>query len=324
MIKYGILSTASIVERFVNGIKESPDGQVVALASRSLPKAQQLAQKLGIETYYGSYEELFDDDHIDVIYIPTVNSLHYRDCKNALAHHKHVIVEKPFVLKPQEAEELFALAKKQHCFLMEGQKSVFLPTNRKIYELIHQNLIGDIKYIELKASFPGRFDYDHWMYDLTMGGGALYGSATYTIELLQYLFDDPQMTISGSAITCSTGADEICSFQLILDRKILVSSTIAMNVATRNEAIFYGEKGYIAVTNYWKSNQFDVVLNDGKTYHFNFPYNSEFVYEINHINSSIKQGLLQRPIMNAKRTVTTVALVDELYQKWLLLPTNHT
>jgi len=39
MIKYGILSTASIVERFVNGINESHDGVVEAIASRSLDKA---------------------------------------------------------------------------------------------------------------------------------------------------------------------------------------------------------------------------------------------------------------------------------------------
>lgn len=324
MIKYGIISTASIVERFVNGIKESPDGKVVAIASRSLQKAQDVAQKLDIETFYGSYEELYEDDNIDVVYIPTVNALHYRDCKNALLHNKHVIVEKPFVLKPKQAEELFTLAQKHHCFLMEGQKSVFLPTTKKIYELLHNHLIGDIKYIELKASFPGRFDYDHWMYDLTMGGGALYGSATYTIEFLQYLFDDPEMVINGSAITCPTGADEICNFQLVLNQKVLVSSTIAMNVPTKNEAVFYGDLGYITVENFWKSNQFDVVFNNGQSSHYSFPYHSEFVYEINHINHTIQQGQWLSPVMTPDRTIKTVALVDELYKKWQLQPTNHT
>lgn len=316
MIKYGILSTASIVERFVNGIRESHDGEVIAIASRSLEKAREHAKKLNISQYYGSYEELYEDDNIDVIYVPTVNSRHYRDCKNALEHHKHVIVEKPFVLKPEQVKELFALAKRNHCFLMEGQKSVFLPTTRKISEVLNNQMIGKVKYIEFKASFPGRFNYDHWMYDLNMGGGALYGSATYTIELLQYLFDDPEMIISGTAVACPTGADEICSFQLVLNQEILVSSTIAMNVATKNEAVFYGEHGYIVVPNFWKSNQFDIVMNDGQNYHFNFPYNSEFVYEINHANHCIEQRLLQSPIMNEKKTLKTVELVSQFYQQW--------
>ena len=51
MIKYGILSTASIVERFVKGIRESKNGEVYAIASRSLDKAMIYADKLGIKNY---------------------------------------------------------------------------------------------------------------------------------------------------------------------------------------------------------------------------------------------------------------------------------
>lgn len=318
MIKYGILSTASIVERFVRGIRESHDGKVIAIASRSLDKAMIHAGRLNIKKYYGSYEELYEDDDIDVIYIPTVNALHYRDCKNALMHKKHVICEKPFVLKEKEAKELFDLAKKNHCFLMEGQKAVFLPTTKKVKELIEDDVIGDLKYIEFKAGFPGRFTYDHWMYDLNTGGGALYGSATYTIEYLQYLLDNPDMEITGSYIPCPTGADELCHFTLNLNQKILVSSTIAMNAGLKNEAVFYGDKGYIVVPYFWKSNQLDVYLHNGETLHFNFPYNSEFVYEINHVNDCIKKGQLQSSIMDEKKTIQTIQLVDSLYHKWKL------
>lgn len=112
MMRYGILSTASIIDRFVAGIRESQDGYVQAIASRTLEQAKIAAQRLNIDCYYGSYEELYQDDAIDIIYIPTVNGLHYRDCKNALLHHKHVIVEKPLTLTVEQAQELFDLAKR--------------------------------------------------------------------------------------------------------------------------------------------------------------------------------------------------------------------
>ncbi|MGN1182765.1 MAG: Gfo/Idh/MocA family protein, partial [Faecalibacillus sp.] len=230
--------------------------------------------------------------------------------------HKHVIVEKPFVLNKEEAKELFELAKKKQCFLMEGQKAVFLPTTRKLRDLIENDVIGKIKYIELKAGFPDRFTYDHWMYDLKMGGGALYGSATYTIEYLQFLFDNPQIEIHGTYLPCPTGSDEICNFQLILDHRILVSSTIAMSVGLKNEAVFYGEKGYIVIPNFWKSNQLDIYVNNQDVKHFYFPYNSEFVYEINHIHDCLNNSLLQSPVMNQEKTIQTVELVNQLYQQW--------
>lgn len=316
MYKYGILSTASIVDRFVAGIKESKEGYVQAIASRNLDTAMQAAKRLDIDCFYGSYEELYQDENIDIIYIPTVNGLHYRDCKNALNHHKHVIVEKPFTINVDQAKELFSLAKKNNCFLMEAQKAVFLPTTNKAKELIDNNTIGEIKYLEFKAGFFGRFNYDHWMYDLSLGGGALYGSATYTIEYLQHLFKEPELQIDGSCIKCPTGADEICNFQLKINDKILVSSTIAMNAILKNEAVIYGDLGYIVIPNYWKANQLDLYLHSGEHQHFDFPYQSEFVYEINHIHECLNHHVLESPIMNKEKTLETINLVEQLYQKW--------
>lgn len=316
MIRYGILSTASIVGRFITGIRESQDGEVYAIASRTVEKAKEAALQYHIENYYGSYDELYNDNNIDIIYIPTVNGFHYRDCKNALLHHKHVIVEKPFTLTSYQAKELFDLAKQQGCFLMEAQKCVFLPATLQLKKIIDQHIIGDIHYIELKAGFPGRFDDNHWMYDLSMGGGALYGSATYTIEFLQYLFNNPKFNISGSCLKCPTGSDEICNFQLKIDNHILVSSTIAMNVALKNEAVFYGDKGYIDIPNYWKSSKLNVYIYDKHTEHFYFPYTSEFVYEINHIHHCLNQNLLTSPIMTPEKTIEACYLVETLYNQW--------
>ncbi|WP_434746125.1 hypothetical protein [Candidatus Pantoea rara] len=41
-------------------------------------------------------------------------------------HGRHAICEKPFVLKKQEAEHLFALATEQRLWFMEAQKVLFL------------------------------------------------------------------------------------------------------------------------------------------------------------------------------------------------------
>lgn len=316
MFRYGILSTASIVERFIEGIRESEDGYVQAIASRTIEKAQIAAQRFHIEHYYGSYQELLEDENIDIVYIPTVNGFHYRDCLNALEHHKHVIVEKPMALTHQQALELFDKAKQNHCFLMEAQKSVFLPVTQKVKELLKQEIIGDIHFIEMQAGFPKRFDYDHWMYDLSMGGGALYGSATYTIEYLQYLFDHPSFDIDGVCLPSPTGSDEICHFTLQMNQSLLCASTIAMNVDLNNQAIIYGEKGKIIIDHYWKSRFFDLYLYDGVHQHFDYPCQSEFVYEINHIHHCLKHQLLQSPIMNQNKTLETISLVQQLYQKW--------
>lgn len=317
MLKYGILSTASIVPRFVAGIKESKHGFAYALASRDINKAQKMADELDIPFYYDSYSQVISNQEVDVIYIPTINSLHYSLAKEAINNHKHVVVEKPFTLDSTEAKSLFELAQEKAVFLMEAQKAVFLPATIKAKTIIETNRLGKIKYIELKAGFPNRFPYEHWMYDLKAGGGALSGSASYTIEFLKFLFNNPTIEISGTYLPAPTQSDEICNFQLKLNQEILVSSTIAMNVPLKNEAVFYGENGYMTIPNYWKSDHL-ILTKDNLKRNYNFPYQSEFVYEIDHINTCINSKLLTSPVMTPEMTIETIELVNSLYQNWKL------
>lgn len=147
-IRYGIMSTAQIVPRFVAGLRESAQAEVRGIASRRLENAQKMAKELAIPVAYGSYEELCKDETIDIIYIPTYNQGHYSAAKLALSQGKPVLLEKPFTLNTAEAEELFAIAQEQGVFLMEAQKSVFLPITQKVKATIQEGRLGEILWVQ--------------------------------------------------------------------------------------------------------------------------------------------------------------------------------
>ena len=70
-LKFGILGAANIAPNaLIIPAQTHPDVQVYAIAARSLDRAREFAQKYGIEKSYGSYEELLNDDRVDVIYNP--------------------------------------------------------------------------------------------------------------------------------------------------------------------------------------------------------------------------------------------------------------
>ena len=98
MYNIGILSTASIVPRFIEGVRLSSSFRVLGIASRDNEKAKEYASKYLLERSYGSYEELLADRDIDIVYLPLINSLHFKYGKMAIESGKHVIIEKPFVL----------------------------------------------------------------------------------------------------------------------------------------------------------------------------------------------------------------------------------
>ena len=57
-LRYGILSTSSIAPRFIAAVREAGAGEIVAVSSRTIEKAEEKAAQWNIPVAYGSHEEL--------------------------------------------------------------------------------------------------------------------------------------------------------------------------------------------------------------------------------------------------------------------------
>ena len=97
-VRMGILGTGMIVDWIMGDIERAPSVRVAAIASRSLERARAAASKYGIETAYGSYEEMAQSDQVDLVYIATPNNRHYDDAMLMMTHGKAVLCEKPMPL----------------------------------------------------------------------------------------------------------------------------------------------------------------------------------------------------------------------------------
>lgn len=152
------------------------------------------------------------------------------------------------------------------------------------------------------------------MYDPHQGG-VLFGSASYVVEYLLYLLDNP--TFEYGAQTHLGSQKEIDDVKISFNfvKEVSVSSHLTTRVHTKNEAIFYFEKAMITIKNFWKSNELTIHMHEEdeiKT--VSYDKVPEMVYEIEHIYDCIQKGLIQSPIMHEEITKTCVSLVDEIYQ----------
>lgn len=315
-IRFGIISPAQIVPRFVKGIRESRSGEVHAIASRTLAKAVEMSEELTIPKAYGSYEALCEDDEIDIVYVATYNKGHYEATKMALTYKKHVLVEKPFTLNLQQAEELFALAEKNGCFLMEAQKSVFLPISLQVKEVIQQNKIGKIHWLQSVTSYPNA-DHISWFHSLEAGGGTLHGSGSYPLQYMQFILDQPITEYSGSVTRRKGETDDQVNLALKFQNQALGNIFISVKVDIPSKMTIYGELGRIEIPYFWKTKQATIYYADGKQETLLGEFDSEFVFEVEHVNECLQNHCIESPIMTKKMTVATVDLVDNLYTKWL-------
>lgn len=313
MYKYGIISTASITKRFIEGLRLAGD-EVICAGSRDINKAKQFANDNNINKYYGSYDEVYKDKDVDIVYIPVINNLHYKCAKDALLNKKHVVLEKPFTITPQEASELYDLARQNNCLLFEGVKNLFVPSTKFVKDNL--NKLGKIDNIITKQGTKKPFPEGHWMYDASQGGGAYYGSAAYVYHYLCYLFNSEVTNLDGTFIPYDK-SDLVCDFSFNLGN-IKVNSTIDLAKDLENTCIINGELGKMIIHEFWRSHNVEVILNDGNKYNFTDEGN-EFVYEAKHIQECLDLGLIESPIIKKENSVEEVKNIDYLYKKWKLI-----
>lgn len=82
---------------------------------------------------------------VDAVMISTPTESHYSIVKFFLGNLKHVLVEKPFTLNIEQADELIALAEKNHLILAVGHLERFNPAVEYINKLVKKPLFIEIQ-----------------------------------------------------------------------------------------------------------------------------------------------------------------------------------
>src|SRR5947209_6136461 len=117
MTRFGIISTARINRRILEGARGSELVEVVAVASRDGARAEEYARGHGIARAHASYEALLADPEVDAVYISLPNGLHCPWSIRALEAGKHVLCEKPMSASADEVAAVFDVAEAHglHC-----------------------------------------------------------------------------------------------------------------------------------------------------------------------------------------------------------------
>jgi predicted dehydrogenase len=159
--KWGILSTASIAEKNWLAIRNSGNGVVAGVASRSAEKAQAFIDRCqstvpfeSVPTAFASYEELLASDDIDAVYIPIPTGLRKEWVIKAANAGKHVLAEKPAARDAGEVQEMLDACAVNNVQYMDGvmyMHSGRLPALREALD--DPSNIGDIKRISTNFSF---------------------------------------------------------------------------------------------------------------------------------------------------------------------------
>lgn len=219
-IRWGIIGAANIAkQQMIPAILHSDNGIVHAIASRS-GKAQDFASQFTIPTIFTDYNELIQCDKIDAVYIALPNSLHKEWISKAIAAGKHVLCEKPIVLKEHELTEIFTAANQHKVHVMEAFMYRFHPQIIEAKKMLEAGMLG--KPLTIRSRF--HFMMEDWQKDIRiqpeLGGGVLWDIGGYCVNsMLNFIGEEPEaiQVISGR----EAGVDTHIAFQLRFSNGVL-------------------------------------------------------------------------------------------------------
>jgi len=245
IINVAILGAGKIANCMSEAVKGIPnEAKLYAVASRSLEKAQAFADKWGIEKAYGSYEELAADDNIDLIYVATPHSEHYKNTKLCLEKGRNCLVEKAFCGNLAQTKELLKLAKEKNLLLAEAMWTRYQPSYNFIKGIMDIGMIGNVNYCE--SDFSVQIRGVERIEKPELAGGALLDLGIYSLTVpamyfghdIEAITTDCEMTELGVDLT-----DEIWfTYKNGNKAKIMTSFDAKEN---SNYAKFVGDKGWL-------------------------------------------------------------------------------
>lgn len=271
-LKWGIMATGGIAQKFVSDLLQDPElrgttdvaHEVVAVASStSKDRAAAFASQFGLSNAatYGNLEEFVKDQNIDIVYVASPHSHHYRHALLALRAGKNVLCEKAFTVNAKQVEHLIETARQNKVYLMEAVWTRFFPIVKILQQqLFDERVIGAVKRVktDLSIDFSGEAD-THRMRDPKLAGGALLDLGPYML-VWQFLcgYQDPANKgqaprVAGAHMTFTNlHVDETSS--VLLDfpgsgAQGLGTCSQAVFSANDSAAIIEGETGYVVLDN---------------------------------------------------------------------------
>lgn len=190
-LRWGVLGTGWIAERFTSALRARTRQQVYAVGSRSQASADTFAGLVGAQAAYGSYEALVADPQVDVVYVATPHNHHHPHARLALEAGRHVVVEKPMGLDAAQCEDLAAVAASRGLFLMEAMWTLFLPKYDVIRQLLEQGALGTVHTVI--ADMGEHFAADHRIMRADLAGGPLNDLGTYPVTLATWVLGAPSV-----------------------------------------------------------------------------------------------------------------------------------
>jgi predicted dehydrogenase len=311
-IRWGIVGPGRIAEKVVRDFAVVDGARPVAVASRSLERADAFAERHGLERAYGSYAEIVADADVDVLYLATPHAQHHAVALAALDAGKALLVEKAFTATVAGAAEVVDRARATGVFTMEAMWTRFQPAVVALRQLIADGAIGDVRSVQADLGVTRQYDPTDRLFSLELGGGALLDVGVYVVSFAQMLLGTPQRTTAAGS-RFPTGVDAEAAVLLDFGDGRSATLTSSLRHALPGQARVFGTAGWIDVLPRFHHPDTIVLHREGAEPETitRPPLGAGYSHELIEVTEGVRAGRSESPVMPLADTLAVQTVLNE-------------
>ncbi|WP_445361619.1 Gfo/Idh/MocA family protein [Microbulbifer sp. EKSA005] len=161
-IRFGVVGTGKIADFTARAISQADSASLSSVASRRHSGAKEFAHEHGIPNVYPDWRSLVEAEDSDAIYVASPTTSREEICFAALANHKHLLCEKPF-LNTASVDKIAAKAQSEGLAFMDATHFTHHPRTARIIQW-EKKYLGPVNRIR-SAFFASMMDRNNIRFD---------------------------------------------------------------------------------------------------------------------------------------------------------------
>ncbi len=316
IMRVGIVGAGWIAEKAAITLNGLQNCVCHAIASRSQEKAEAFAQKWNVSKAYGSYQELYADPDIDLVYVATPHSHHFEVTRDALMANKPCLVEKAFMANHAQSETIIKLAHERGIFLAEAIWTRYQPVVKMVRDLISSGRIGTPRLVTATLGYSMGEKPRIMRPDLC--GGALLDLGVYALNFVRMFFPADIVSMESQCVKSDSGMDLTNAISIILSDGMLCNLQSSAACVGDNIGVIAGTDGNLIIDNINNPQKITVNTHDREFVEdIHVPQQiTGYEYQFIVCREALLSGLKEPHEMPHKETLYIMSLMDELRKKW--------
>lgn len=310
-IKWGIIGPGNIASQFAADLLLIDNAELTAVASRDISKANEFARIFNASKTYDSYDLLFEDPEVEIVYIATPHNSHAELSIKALKNGKHVLCEKPMSLSYNDAERMIEASRVHHKFFMEAFWTRFIPAVQDVLHKINSGIIGEVNYVKADFAFHGSETENKRLFDPELGGGALFDIGVYPLFLSYIVLGNPN-EVMARAIKHKNDIDLQTSILLNYEA---AQSVLHASIVSESDmkAVISGTEGRIELNAPWYvANSYSLFKKDKETV-YDFPtLGKGYAHEILECQNCILNNQIESTLWSHQNSLDLSKIAEDI------------